>query len=179
MTAWGKGLPAAPVATPKIWRSRLGWAALALVLLAVATMTIFGFLAYVGHDRPELFDTTVVAERTEAACARLEMELMSPAGPAPQQVQAGNRAIDALIRDVRALGDPALEDDLPAVDWLGDWASLRDAGADLVRRLATDPAAKIALPQTEDGFPVTKRMIYAAGPRCERAADLASQPPGP
>lgn len=141
-------------------------------------MTVLGFIAYATHDRLELFDTTVVSERSEAACARLAQALTRPADDTRQQVQAGNRAIDDLIEDVRTLGNTALQDDFPAADWLGDWASLRNARADLARRLATDPAAKIAIPHTEDGFPVTGRMTYAAGPECERAIDLASRPAG-
>ena len=81
------------------------------------------------------------------ACTRLRADLdaLPPlAADAPSQarrdrVAAQDRAVRGLITRVRAVGVPALDADVPAEAWLGDWATLADARLAWAAAGATGP----------------------------------------
>ena len=100
--------------------------------------------------------------------------LGTPAATRQEQLVAGNDSIALLVEDMRALGPDTLAADLPAESWVEDWEDLAAARADLAGRLDSDPSAELVMPQTDDGYPITKRMIWAAGAACEEAIELAA-----
>lgn len=148
-----------------------------LLPAAGAAFWVWGFAAYANHDRVELLDLPRVDSTAESACVDVAQALATTARfDRAEGLAAGNAAIDELIAAMTALGFAQLEDDRPAVDWIADWQALKAARQDLADELGAQPEASLEIPQTSDGYPITRRMIYASGPACEDVITLAARP---
>ena len=127
---------------------------------------------YMNHDPIDLLDLPEVSEAALAGCQGVVDALSDPTLSREDRIAAGNAAIADLTDRMEDLGDETLDDDRPARAWIEDWRTLAHA------REQFDPAAgaAFAVPQTEDGYPITMRMGDAAPTTCATAADLAASP---
>jgi hypothetical protein len=140
--------------------------------LALGGLWIFGFIAYMNHDRLELIDSPEVAAVAESSCAALASNLSALQTGGEGSIQsradlivAENGAIETLVARVRALGSKALNADMPVAAWLADWERLVGLRADFARELRADPSRLPPRVPTVDGFSIVKRM-QDAGVRC-------------
>ena len=138
--------------------------ALLLVAVGAATIGVYvvAFTLDTTRDRPDTLDVQPVKGVAQAACARLRTELDAlsplPAGTTLAQRQdrlaVQDRAVRALVTEVRAVGEPAQRKDVPAQTWLADWLTLADA------RQAYGAAGADGefVPPSADGHPISERM---------------------
>ncbi len=178
-------LPQAPAVDPEglsSGRSRLrrpGFSAAVIVGLPAvgAVLWVAGLVSYANHDRMDLLDLPRVNQAAEAACTRVAdaLETDSAIGRA-ERLAAGHAAIDELVSTMSSLGRDELEADRPAIGWIADWRSLRTARQEVADALSAQPEVSLVVPQTPDGYPITRRMTIASGPSCGAAIALAAQP---
>ena len=110
--------------------------------LVVGALWVIGPYVFAGRDDPESLDSRPVREAAEAACT----EMRAAVDAAPGDAAAAERAAEAMVARLRALGPEVLADDHPAEAWLADWHRL------LAARRAGDPVPE------EDGVPIHRRM---------------------
>lgn len=156
----------------------------ALLLVGVAIATVGAYAAMFSldttKDRPDTFDVPPVPAVVEAACTRLHTALdpLPRLGPsAPLQARLDrlalqDSAVRALIAQVRTVGEPALRKDVPAEQWLADWATLADAR----KAYGAAGASGAFVPPAADGHPLTERM-GAVGISACRVPDALSAAP--
>lgn len=150
--------------------ARRPWWWIAAVGLTVSLVVGVGVLtwrfvsAYSGHDRFELIDDPVVAERMTVACAEMttHVQRISTVATTTQEervtlVREQNAAVTGMIAQIRGLGPERLAGDRPADAWLADWESLVRA-RDAYSRLPDLGTRTFEEPITDDGEPVTTRM---------------------
>jgi len=135
----------------------------ALVPVAFIGVSIAGLVAYATADEPNWIDREDVTDAAAAGCSDVAQTISA----SPDDVAAGNAAIDRLTADVLAVGKDAIDDDMPTADWLDDWADVKAA------RTATLDGAPFVVPRTDDDYAVTDRMIDASPEVCARAVRLA------
>lgn len=144
--------------------------------VAFLALSVAGFSAYATHDRIELIDLPEVSEAAETGCHDVTEALTAPSGDRAERITQGNAAIDRLIERMTALGDDVLSDDSPSHQWLDDGRALASARDDALRNRHLGGPGSFSVPMTEDGYPITDRMVRAGGPACERAVGLAASP---
>ncbi len=122
-----------------------------------------------------------MSDRVSRGCERLTGEVAQAATSAgqlsPEHIRAQNRAITAFVADVRSLGEETLSKDYPSIAYLADWESLRDACEKYAAALDVGSGGStphFVLPQTPDGYPITRRMNIAQ--ECTALADLTALP---
>ena len=126
------------------------------VIVAAGTLLLGGLWAigpyvFAGHDDPSVIDSRPVHDTALAACTELRARLAGlPAGGDPE---AENRAVEAMVSRIRALGPAALAKDVPVEQWLGDWERLVAA-----RRQAVAGGTPFSVPRI-DGEPINLRMF--------------------
>lgn len=177
------GAPSPETAAP---RRRPGVVALVAVVIVVAVaaaafvgVSIAGFWAYANHDRVDYVDRPDVTDAAGTACAAATVALLDAIADEEShraRIADGNAAIDELVASMEALGDDTLADDRPAVSWLEDRRSLEAARSSYADEVTGRPAATFAVPQTQDGYPITGRMTDASPSECEQTIELAAHP---
>jgi hypothetical protein len=125
--------------------------------VALGTVWLAGFWAYVTHDRVDFIDTDRVFSAAEVACGHMSERLdgVSVTGDPVTRIEAENKVVLEMVNGIRRVGVAALEADMPAADWLADWEQLVDA-----RHQVTTGSAFV-VPTTE-GVPITERMNWVA-----------------
>ncbi len=134
-----------------------------LALLAVVAVYVTAFVLDTTKDRPDTLDVEPVRSTAAAACTRLRTDLDAlpplatdaPAAARQERLAVQDRAITALVAQVRAVGRAALDADVPAEQWLGDWQALAAARQAYAAGGATGPFTP---PLDDQGRPVTDRM---------------------
>lgn len=131
---------------------------------AAATVGVYvgAFLLFTTDDRPDQIDTAAVEQVATDACIRLRVAVDAApplAAGAPldaRQARVGEQEqlVARLVSDVQSVGPQALDEDVPAREWLADWQVLVQA-----RRAFLDAggAGGWALPVL-DGRVVSERM---------------------
>jgi hypothetical protein len=119
--------------------------------LAIAVLWTVGPYLFGDRDHAESIDSRPVHDAALAACKGLRTALES-VPPGAGRSEAENRAVEAMVARVRALGPEALRRDVPTESWLADWERLVEA-----RRRAATSGGKLALPEA-GGAPITRRM---------------------
>lgn len=110
--------------------------------LVVAALWVVGPFVFADRDDTESLDTRAVREAAEAACTEMRAAVDGAGG----DEEAANRAAEAMVARLRALGPETLGDDRPAEAWLADWEAL------IAARRAGEPVP------LEDGVPIHRRM---------------------
>jgi len=147
-----------------------------LVLAGLAASIIF--YARVSGEAHDVFalDDDVVRGAAASACLAVSQALDQAGPDRVRRIAEGNVAIGGLVDAMEALGEPRLEEDRPAIDWIRDWEALAEARAEYSKVLVAGGDEPFLSPQTDDGYPITTRMVEVAPEQCERAVLLASQP---
>lgn len=146
-----------------------------VIVAGIGSMMLYIKATREAHDFRSLDDTRI-EDAAAAGCLGVTQALSDASGDREARIANGNAAIDELVRGLEKLDASTLADDDPALEWVADWKRLavaRDAYAD---RLVENRTAQFQIPQTDDGFPITQRMIDVSPPECEQAVTLASQP---
>ncbi len=151
-----------------------------LVLLmsgVVGALWVIGPIVFAGHDDPTALDSGPVRKTVLAACKQLRTDVDAlPSGMArADRAEAENRAADALVGRVRALGPDRLAHDTPVEQWLGDWEQIVAA-----RRQAVREGKRFATP-VAGGAPVNIRMfelIRSGLGKCDVPQELLAPEPG-
>jgi hypothetical protein len=169
--------PPAEPEEPNTARSRRVTALVLVVSGLVAALWVIGPYWFAGKDDPTAIDSKPVREAVDAGCARLRADVDAvPAGLAPaERAEAQNRAVEAFVGSVRALGPEALEGDAPVEDWLADWDRIV-AG----RREAVRTGTPFSMPVI-DSAPLQVRMfslIRSGLEHCDVPEPLLSPEPG-
>ena len=151
------------------------------LLIAIPVLLIAGWLVslwpYASHDHIDLLDDPAVGNTSYRACATLSTALSATERLSrPERITVGNIAIDDLVTTMNALGHDVLAGDQPSAAWIADWRRLQEARSDVAVALPVAPQTQLVVPLTPDGYPITRRMIYASGPSCEPAIKLAAAP---
>lgn len=151
---------------------------LVLVLSGVmATLWVAGPFVFAGHDDPTALDSGPVRRAVTAGCTRLRADLaaLAPGTAVADRAESENRAVEAMVSAVRALGPSALAHDIPVELWLADWdlivATRREARRE-GKRFVTPPGG---------GAPVNIRMfslIRSGLTRCDVPPQLLAPEPG-
>ena len=82
------------------------------------------------------------------------------------------RLVERLVQQVRAVGPEALAADVPAEEWLGDWATLQSA-----RQAWADAGATGSAPVPQaDGRPLSDRMGMVGLDACLVPVPLTTTP---
>ncbi|WP_203727454.1 hypothetical protein [Paractinoplanes durhamensis] len=146
------------------WRRRPGRVLFVVIIVAGAAVWLLGFWQYAQHDRIELIDLPVVADRADEACTTMRAAVAVSAAPAGSGVEARVRTVRAqdaavavMVARVRELGPEKLADDHPAASWLADWEDLVAVREKYADDLAAGRAVSLQVPVT-DGVPITRRM---------------------
>jgi len=153
-----------------------------LVLVAAGTIAVYAtaFALSTTNDRPDQIDTDAVVQVATDACIRLRLGVDSLPPPAPQaplaarrdRVAEQSRLVARLVADVRAVGRPALDADVPTEQWLGDWTALAQA-----REAYVDGGAvgTFSVP-VQDGRPISDRMDAIGVDACRVPDGLKASP---
>lgn len=151
----------------------------AIVVASIAaTMAALAFCAWTmgdAHDARSLDDDRIW-EAATTGCREVTSALDQAHTDRLSRITTGNAAIAALVTGVEELGEDTLSDDEPALDWVNDWRALAAARAELGDHLIEGTTAPFRVPETDDGYPITDRMIDVSPPECESAVNSASQP---
>lgn len=153
------------------WRMPSARTKVLVIAAGVATVAVYAsaFALSTTQDRPDHLDTPVVRDAASTACARLrtEVDALPPlpdgASARDRQARVGeqDRLVRRLVQQVRAVGPQALEADVPAQQWLGDWTRLTDARTAYVA--GADGPFSVPV---EDGEPISTRMGRVGVPAC-------------
>jgi hypothetical protein len=169
------------------WRPRDPKPASSKRKVILVVTVVLGLVGFVGstfvyaiasgnaHDGRSLDDAAIIQAAT-AGCLAVTNALEQPGSDRLQGITAGNAAIRRLIARMEAAGTQRLQDDSPAVDWVADWQRLHDARADFAGRLTNTGVGVFAIPQTDDGFPISQRLTDVAPSECARAVQLSVKP---
>lgn len=143
--------------------------ALLLTAVTIGTLGVYVgiFVIDTTRDNPATLDVSPVKGVAANACTQLRLELDAlpplPDDATAQQrrdrVAAQDAPVRTLISTVRALGPAALAKDVPAQEWLTDWATVADARQAWAAAGATGPFTAPAA----DGHPLAQRMGDALG----------------
>lgn len=154
-----------------------------IVLLVGAVMTLLwvgGPYFFAGRDDPTAIDNKPVREAVESGCPALRDDLAAvPADLAPaDRAEAQNRAVDAFVARVRAVGPEEIADDTPVDQWLADWELIV-----ATRRQAVREGRPYATPVVDVPFraPVNVRMfalIRSGLEQCDVPDVLLTEEPG-
>lgn len=135
-----------------------------LLVVAAGTVAVYvwAFTLSTTKDRPDQLDTPTVSAAAGTACARLRSGLNAlPPLPAAAttadrqgRISQQNGQVTDMVAAVRAVGQPALDKDVPATTWLRDWEALAAARSAYAAAGATGPF----VPPTADGRPLPDRM---------------------
>lgn len=173
--------PMTPIPAPLARRlaviERLGARPYLVGLIAVG-LWIGGGVAllavYANHDQLGYLDNPPVTSRVAEACRTLTADLAGRShvsttdrSAVAEAVRSENRAVDAMVRSVEALGHDALAQDDPALGWLADWEAVIALRETYAADLVAGRAASVVLP-LKDGIPISRRMGEVA-PECEPA----------
>ncbi len=172
--------PAAGLPGPEEPDRRTGKRVTIIVLVLsgiIGGLWAIGPFVFAGHDDPTAIDSKPVRRAVSAACTQLHADLAAlPAGMAPApRAEAENRAVEALVARVRAVGPDALRHDQPTEQWLGDWESIVAARRQVVRE-----GKRFTTPQG-GGAPVNIRMfelIRSGLEQCDVPRQLLVPDPG-
>lgn len=146
-----------------------------LIVGGIAVMALYIRATGEAHDARSLDDARI-REAAATGCSGITQALNGAGADRQERIVAGNVAIDELVRGIEELDRSVLADDEPALDWVADWERLATEREAFGERLAGNSAARFKIPETDDGYPITQRLIDVAPPECERAVTLASQP---
>ncbi len=145
---------------------------LLLVAVGIATVGAYVtmFLLDTTRDRPDTLDLEPTRDAASVACTTLRTGLDNLPVLAPTASQADRLArlqvqqdaVAELVRTVRAVGPDALARDVPAEQWLADWAALAQAREAYAAAGATGPFS----PPVADGRPISDRMTRIGVPAC-------------
>jgi len=113
--------------------------------LVVAALWAIGPYFTDDRDFAEGIDSHAVRDAALPACEELRAAIATGAGFEEQ-----NRAVEAMVARIRAVGPEALRHDIPSESWLRDWEALVAA-----RRAAGGPDYEV--PKV-DGDRITRRM---------------------
>ncbi len=97
------------------------------VTLLVGAAWAIGPYVFEGRDDAKSLDSTPVRNEALAACQEMRRQVAATADD-----EARNRAVEAMVARLRALGPETLQGDRPAEAWLADWdrvVAARRAGA--------------------------------------------------
>lgn len=158
-------------------RSRRVTVLVLLVSGVVAALWVIGPYWFEGRDDPTAIDSPPVRSTVEAGCTQLGQDLAAvPADLAPtERAEAENRAVEAFVGKVRALGPEALGGDTPVEDWLADWDQIVAA-----RREAVRTGTRFSAPVV-DNAPIQVRMfalVRSGLEECNVPEALLSPEPG-
>jgi hypothetical protein len=146
-------------------------------MVVVGGLWVIGPIVFAGHDDPTAIDNKTVRTTVAAACTQLRADLAAvPQDLAPgERAEAENRAADALVGRIRALGPDMLAKDVPVDRWLADWEQIV-----ATRRQAVREGKHFALPMVE-GTPINVRMfslVRSGLANCDVPAPLLAPEPG-
>lgn len=151
----------APLARRLAVSERLG-ARPYLVGLWIAGGVAF-LVVYANHDHLGYLDNPPVTARVAEACRTLTADLAGRShvsttdrSAVAEAVRSENRAVDAMVRSVEALGHDALAQDDPALGWLADWEAVIALRETYAADLVAGRAASVVLP-LKDGIPISRR----------------------
>lgn len=155
---------------------------LLLLLSAVALIAVYvaAVLLSTTEDRVDQLDSDVMKDAAAPACITLRtaIDAMPALEPGASTEQRSTRVteqagvVQAFVEQVRRVGDEALDDDVPAREWLGDWEALVRVRTDLA---ATGFTGAFALPQDGDR-PITDRMNDIGVSACQVPTGLTTAP---
>ncbi|HEU0102123.1 MAG TPA: hypothetical protein VFR07_07345 [Mycobacteriales bacterium] len=153
-----------------------------LLAAAAGTVAVYVSIFFIDttRDNRATLDNEPVKGVATKACTALRLELDAlpplPADATEQQRQdriaAQDRAVRTLIGTVQAVGEPALRKDVPAAEWLADWATLADARQAYA---AAGAAGPFSVPVAE-GRPLSDRMGAVGLPGCLVPVSLTTAP---
>jgi hypothetical protein len=172
--------PAADLPEPEEPDRRRGKRVTIIVLVLsgiIGGLWAIGPFVFAGHDDPTAIDSKPVRRAVAAACTQLRVDLAAvPNGiGVADRAEAENRAVEALVARVRAVGPDALRHDQPTEQWLGDWEQIVAA-----RRQAVQAGKRYTTPQG-GGAPVNIRMfelIRSGLEQCDVPRQLLVPEPG-
>jgi hypothetical protein len=141
----------------------------------VGSMVLYIWVSGEAHDARSL-DDSQIWEAAKTGCLGVTQAVDGAGDDRRARVVDGNTAIGELVRGIEALGASKLADDDPALEWVADWQRLAAARAAYADRVGESSTGLFRIPQTDDGFPITQRMVDVAPPECKLAVALASQP---
>lgn len=155
---------------------------LLLLVVAAATVAVYvwSFTLSTTKDRPDQLDTKTVSTAAGAACARLRtgiagLPALPPGAPTAERqerIREQNGQIDGLVAAVRAVGQPALDKDVPATAWLADWEALAAARSAYAAAGAAGPFS----PPATEGRTLPDRMGRIGVAACTVPAALLASP---
>lgn len=155
---------------------------LLLLLAGAATLAVYGaaFVLSTTRDRPDQIDTQAVERVATDACVRLRVAVDAlpplPAGAdlAARGARVGEQQqlVQRLVSDVEAVGPAALDEDVPAREWLGDWQVLVQARRAYLDAGGTGPWSVPVL----DGRVVSERMDGIGVDACKVPDGLKAAP---
>ena len=168
--------PAGPE-EPGASRSRRVTTLVLLLSGLVAALWVIGPFVFAGRDDPTAIDSAPVRQTVDAGCTQLRADLEAvPTGLAPaDRAEAQNRAVEAFVGRVRALGPEALGGDAPVEHWLADWDRIVSARRDALRA-----GTPFSMPVV-DNAPLQIRMfalIRSGLEHCDVPEALLSPEPG-
>ena len=153
-----------------------------VVLAGVATVGSYVGMVVLSttRDRVDHLDVEPVKSVAAAACTELRtaVDALPPLPPTASaaerqaRVAEQGRLVDRLVQQVRAVGPEALAEDVPAEEWLGDWAALQAARQSWADDGATGP---LAVP-VADGRPLPDRMGRVGVAACLVPTPLTTAP---
>lgn len=152
------------------------WTAVLLGVLGLASaVALTALLVVAGRPDPsEVIEDEDLLTTIAAECRLMTSTVaaMPLSGPTPSQaatIDDQNRAIEIMLRSIRAANPDEIRADEPAERWLQDWERLVGARTAYARRLLRDPGASLSVPRDGDGVAITERMstVWPDEPVCE------------
>lgn len=139
------------------------WVVTVLLIAVGLCAAVGGFTVYASADHLGVLDDPVVVEQAQAACDRLNNEVLlvgsgvTDVGERVQRIRRGDAAIGRLIDTMHSLEEKRLVNDGPAVAWIDDWETLRTLRETYADELSRGGSPQLVVP-TVDDVPITVRM---------------------
>jgi hypothetical protein len=156
--------------------SRWKWAAIAAMVFGlVGGSTMLAVTIAVGSSgAPGLIDDTQLISVIEDKCQQMTTKVESlPIHGTPrrqaQTIAAQNVAIEAMVDDIRSVGQDVLANDPPTDEWLADWGRLVKAREAYAEKILDGLLPDLTIPTDDRGEDIYVRMddVFISDSTCE------------
>lgn len=161
-----------PPEVPTRWK----WIAVAVGVLAlvVAVAMVATIVTHVEEDPAGFIDDQGLIKTVRSECELMNRTVDALPLTGGTQRQAAtiadqDRAVEVMVRSIRAERAAEIRQDRPAEQWLRDWQRLVDARELYARQLLRNPRASLAVPLDDRGIEITVRMrdVWLGESECE------------